>query len=279
MIRGNEALIRTIAGRLRGASAGYRAWATSDLHSWLLATGRFVEAGEAGQEAWRAADEYRSVTLNYIVALRQTWLDMRQPGSRPELSNDAWKPVEDYLWNLPVFSTFSVAIRAEEPLARLVEAHESAQRDSESRYVREELQFARGCLALIRGEHEEARGLLEPLARTSNLMRRHRMLARVYAALGLEQEAATELEQALANPYLKWEGWDNYVVSAIQVLEQFRLAKLYDRLGNTDRARHWYEQFTEDWKDADPDIPELIEARERLAELKGEGGPTETADQ
>ncbi len=26
----------------------------------------------------------------------------------------------------------------------------------------------------------------------------------------------------------------------------------------------WYERFTEDWKDADPDIPELIEARERL---------------
>ncbi len=38
--------------------------------------------------------------------------------------------------------------------------------------------------------------------------------------------------------------------------------------GDTDRARHCYERFTEDWKDADPDIPELIEARERLAELR-----------
>jgi hypothetical protein len=54
------------------------------------------------------------------------------------------------------------------------------------------------------------------------------------------------------------------------ILERFHLAQVYEKLGNTDRARHWYEQFTEDWKDADPDIPELIEARERLAELKGD---------
>ncbi len=51
-------------------------------------------------------------------------------------------------------------------------------------------------------------------------------------------------------------------------LDQVRLAQIYEKLDDTDRARHWYERFTEDWKDADPDIPELIEARKRLAELK-----------
>jgi hypothetical protein len=53
------------------------------------------------------------------------------------------------------------------------------------------------------------------------------------------------------------------------IIDQFRLARVYEKLDNTDRARHWYERFAEDWKDADPDIPELIEARERLGELKG----------
>ena len=52
-----------------------------------------------------------------------------------------------------------------------------------------------------------------------------------------------------------------------EILLHSRLA----RFGDTDRAIHWYEQFTEDWKDADPDIPELIEAREKLAKMKEAG--------
>ncbi len=42
---------------------------------------------------------------------------------------------------------------------------------------------------------------------------------------------------------------------------------LLERLGDTGHARHWYEQFLTGWKEADPDIPELIEARKRLAAL------------
>ena len=63
------------------------------------------------------------------------------------------------------------------------------------------------------------------------------------------------------------------------MLARFRLARIYDRLGDTDRARHWYERFTEDWKDADPDIPEVIEAQARLAEIVEEAGAEQTPSQ
>jgi hypothetical protein len=53
-------------------------------------------------------------------------------------------------------------------------------------------------------------------------------------------------------------------------LDRFRLAQAYERLGDTARARRLYERFAADWKDGDPDIPELVNARQRLA-LLGSG--------
>jgi serine/threonine protein kinase len=52
-----------------------------------------------------------------------------------------------------------------------------------------------------------------------------------------------------------------------------RLAGIYDRLDDIARARHWYERFLSDWKDADPDIPEIVEARRRLVSLGAAATP------
>jgi len=56
----------------------------------------------------------------------------------------------------------------------------------------------------------------------------------------------------------------------IFALEQHRLAGIYERLGNTERARHWYGRFLNDWKNADPGAPGVEDAKRRLAAL---GGP------
>jgi tetratricopeptide (TPR) repeat protein len=44
----------------------------------------------------------------------------------------------------------------------------------------------------------------------------------------------------------------------------YRLAKLYDAKGLKEQARGEYQKLLEDWKDADPDIPELVDAKKRL---------------
>jgi hypothetical protein len=149
--------------------------------------------------------------------------------------------------------------------------------DVDNSYITHKMKFVRAALHLASDQPAAAVDILEPIGLLSRTGNWRCLLALAYERAGSWAKAAEEYERFLANPGNRWcycggtgAGW---------ALNQFRLASVYDRIGDTRFASKWYERFTDEWKDADPDIPELIEARERLAELKGESGPTETAAQ
>lgn len=54
-------------------------------------------------------------------------------------------------------------------------------------------------------------------------------------------------------------------------LGHYELAKIYQDLDRHDEARSELETFLEMWRNADEDMPQLIDARERLAQLKAAG--------
>jgi tRNA A-37 threonylcarbamoyl transferase component Bud32/tetratricopeptide (TPR) repeat protein len=218
-----------------------------------------VVIGAAEQQALQLGD----LDGQQSVAQDTAWLEMRRTSQPPALSPHLGDLASQSLLRLRDLAVTSLESGLTAPLERVIETHAADQKGSKSRFVAEELAFARACLAFVRGQSASARALLEPITRGTLLSVRHHALGRVNESLGLWREAASQYAQALTVSHI-------FKISpSFWALDQFRLARAYDRLGDTARARQWYTRFTTDWKDADPDIPELIEARQRLQALGG----------
>ena len=82
-----------------------------------------------------------------------------------------------------------------------------------------------------------------------------------YLKLGKGAEAAAEFQKILDH-----RGWDP--ISFLYPLAHLGLARAAALTGDTAKSRTEYQDFLALWKDADPDLPILIEARKEYAGLK-----------
>jgi len=86
--------------------------------------------------------------------------------------------------------------------------------------------------------------------------------ARVQVARGDATGAIAEYRRLLAPSA------DHIFIGVLEPRYVLELARLLDQVGDQAAARDEYQSFLELWKDADPDLPELTEARTRLAQLE-----------
>lgn len=85
--------------------------------------------------------------------------------------------------------------------------------------------------------------------------------ARIYVKMGNIDKAIAEYEQLITfDP-------DSKERLLIHPKYHYRLAKLYEEKGATQKAITEYEKFLDIWKDADKDLPELIDAKARYSKL------------
>jgi tetratricopeptide (TPR) repeat protein len=84
-------------------------------------------------------------------------------------------------------------------------------------------------------------------------------LATYYTLAGQWEKAVETYRQLVENE--RSLGWEN---QECWVHAHFHLAKAYDQAGDRERANSWYTQLLEIWKEADHDLPELLEAKSRL---------------
>ncbi len=132
-------------------------------------------------------------------------------------------------------------------------------RATEGAYFPASAAYVRGLIARERGDLPTAidylREAAAPLLRLWSGTSYKAALAEAYLAAEQYQEAVEMFEAALQlDPYRKY--------------LHYRLGIALEAAGNRDRAVVEYRRFLDEWSDADPDAPNLTEARERLAELE-----------
>jgi len=152
-----------------------------------------------------------------------------------------------------------------------VEQAEDALREAEGRPDGETLkQFSsyylvQGVIARARGDLNEAVTLFEKALEESNSPYLHlrSVLAEAYLEAGRYDLAVVALEKALSR-------YDEArAMSTIRAVTAYHLLGMaYEASGWNEKAMEEYETFLDIWKDADPGIPAVEDARARLARLK-----------
>ncbi len=99
---------------------------------------------------------------------------------------------------------------------------------------------------------------------TGNWPESHDRLARAYEKKGDLDRAIAECEQLISPDPKKFDGW----IPLIHPRYYYRLARLCEAKGLKDKARNYYRRFLDLWKDADPGIAEVDDAKACLAALK-----------
>ena len=119
--------------------------------------------------------------------------------------------------------------------------------------------YLQGLFALQNGQTESAldnfRELLNYLPPTWDVEDFEDSLANAFLEIGRLDEAIAEYERILRlNPQYP--------------RARFHLAQALERKGQIAEARENYRLFLESWKEADPDVPEIISARKSLGNLQ-----------
>jgi len=124
--------------------------------------------------------------------------------------------------------------------------------------------YAMGCIELARGNSTAAADHLEQAVEYGDYYDFQFMKARAQLAAGRYDQAITEFKQLAEDITHPW----SLVLCVWNAKSHFYLGLAYEKTERPTEAIRHYERFLETWKNADPDLALLQDARDRLLRLK-----------
>ncbi len=120
-----------------------------------------------------------------------------------------------------------------------------------------------GSIELAKGNLETSIPNLEKAVKSGSGIGLHFVLAQAYLQASKLDEAVAEFEKVLS----RYD--DKRALSSIRAVKAYYFLGLaYEKSGWNKKAIEKYEEFLDIWKNADPGIPEVTDAKERLKKLK-----------
>jgi serine/threonine protein kinase/Flp pilus assembly protein TadD len=123
--------------------------------------------------------------------------------------------------------------------------------------------YAVGCIERSKGNLEASLSNLEKGAKGNTLFYIHVNLGEIYLESGKLGEAVAKLEKVLS----RYDETRAYL-AVWAVKAHYLLGLAYEKSGWGKKAIEQYEEFLDIWKDADPGIPEVEDAKKRLEKLR-----------
>jgi DNA-binding winged helix-turn-helix (wHTH) protein/tetratricopeptide (TPR) repeat protein len=122
------------------------------------------------------------------------------------------------------------------------------------------LPVTRSTIQRARGNPRAAVDLLSPVTQFPNVVVFYNR-GRAYMAAGDQAKAVADFQTVIDNR--GWPEWELY-----KPLSQLGLAQAYAKQGDSKNSRKGYDDFFATWKDADPNIPILKQAKAEYAKLR-----------
>jgi len=226
--------------------------------------GHFAKARELSQKAqasWESIGKKEQVAAAILGRARAE----AELGDAAAAKRDAAAALAVTLsFNTKSGAAYVFALSGEIARAESIASDLAKERPSDTILNRIEIPTTRAAIELYRKNPSKALEILDPvqpydLARAPHLLSVYER-GEAYLALRRTNEAAAQFEKVLAHPGI-------VLTSMIGVLAHLQLGRAYALAGDNGKARSAYQDFFGLWKDADPDVAILKQAKTEYAKL------------